>query len=248
MPEFQPAMFGKLTVVPVELVPLYASLAVVHADMSGAPAGICVPVCYQLAGALGYLGFDAEVMAACATVFHRDRQDTKFADVGVWDRPPKVRLDGTTDGHVVLWAGSFRRLVDPTIVQAPELLAAARDDLAFTLPVVLSVASREQLASQSLATVKGPFLITWMLFPEHTGALKPMLGGDIGAALPYGSLVLAHTVLDVLRALGRVRPDLRRLRNLYPQLGALLTGRSQLPGLPDDAPAAFMRIRRAAGK
>lgn len=247
MPEFEPVMYGMLAKVAVEVVPLYTALAVVHADMSGAPANACVPICYQLAGALEHLGFDAEVMAACATVYDRDQQEVKYADVGVWERPPIVRADGTTDGHAVLWAASFRRLVDPTIAQAPQLVKAARDDVKFTLPTILPVRSREYLLSTpAVAAPKGPYLISWMLFPDWTGALAPALEGELGDALPYGSLALAHSCLQVLHALAGERDDVRRLRNLYPYLGDLLAGRRQLPALPAEPPAAFQRIRHAA--
>jgi hypothetical protein len=67
-------------------------------------------------------------------------------------------------------------------------------------------------------------------------------------SMPYGKLGLAHAVLDVLRALGQVRPDVRRLNSMYPKLGALLSGREQLPEMPAEPPAAFLRLRRAAGK
>lgn len=220
MPEFESSMFGKLGGVAVEHLPLYAALTVVHHDMSGAPVNSCVSICHQLAGALEHLGFSAEVMVACATIFDRENQEVKHADVGVWDRAPIVRADGTTNGHVVLWAESFRRLVDPTIVQAPVLFNAARDDEVFTLPIVLPVESREKLlAAPSLATFKGPFLLSWMLFPDWTPSLAPALRGDLGAALPYGKLGLAHAVLDVLRALGQVRPDVHRLNSMYPKIG-----------------------------
>ncbi|MGH3378873.1 MAG: hypothetical protein ACRDP6_29505, partial [Actinoallomurus sp.] len=95
---------------------------------------------------------------------------------------------------------------------------------------------------------KGPFLISWMLFPEWTSALAPALRGDLAAAMPYGTLGLAHTVLDLLRGLGQLRPDVRRLNSMYPKLGALLSGREQLPELPAEPPAAFLRMRREAGK
>jgi hypothetical protein len=249
LPEYESQMFGITAQVPIDVVPLYAALSVVHQEMSGAPANSCVPVCHQLAGALGHLGFDVEVMAACATVYHREDQDTKFADVGVWEHPPKVRPDGTTDGHVVLWANSFKRLVDPTIVQAPKLLKGADADPSFTMPVVLPVASRDKLfGSGSLATPKGPFVISWMFFPEWTDLMTPVLDGDLGEALPYGTLGLAHAALEVMRALRQVRSDVRQLYSLYPRLGALLAGRQSLPALPAEPPAAFMRVRRAAGQ
>ncbi|MFI0449770.1 hypothetical protein [Actinomadura sp. 6N118] len=247
MPAFEPVMFGMLAKVSVELVPLYTALAVVHDDMSGAHANACVPICHQLAGALAHLGFDAEVMTACAQVGDRDRQDVTYADIGVWDRPPIVRPDGTTDGHVVLWANSFRRLVDPTIAQAPMLMEAARTDVQFTLPTILPVASREQLLSMpTISTAKGPYLITWMLLPDWNEALMPALFGDIGEAMPYATLALAYECLHVMRALGEERTDLRQLHNRYPRLGDLLAGRRQLPELPSEPPAAFVRIRRAA--
>jgi hypothetical protein len=250
VPEFEPFAYKALLGIPLELLPLYTPLALMHDEMSGAPANSCIPVCYQIAGALGHLGFDAEVMAAYATVSRRqDGQVTKVVYVGVSDRPPTVRSDGMTDGHVVLWVGSFRRMVDPTIVQAPLLLAAARHDPGFTIPAVLPVASRERLlAAGSLGTLREPFFIEWKLRPEWTGALAAALGGDIGAALPYGSLRLAHTAVDILRFLGTARPDMGRLSQLYPELEGLLTGHSELPRLPAEPPAAFVRIRQAAGK
>jgi hypothetical protein len=249
VPEFESSLFGVLGDVPVEHLPLYTALTVVHNDMSGAPAGSCVSICHQLAGGLERLGFSAEVMTASATIFDRETRAVKYDDVGVWDRRPTVRPDGTTNGHVVLWAESFRRLVDPTIVQAPVLLKAARDDEAFTRPVVLRMKSREQLlAAGAVETYKGPFLISWTLFPEWTSSLAPALRGDLGAAMPYGTLGLAHAVLDLLRTLEQIRPDVRRLNNVYPKLGALLSGREHLPAMPAEPPAAFLRMRRAAGK
>jgi hypothetical protein len=108
------------------------------------------------------------------------------------------------------------------------------------------VASRHELTSKSVGAFKGPFLITWTLFPDWTEALAPAPKSDIGQALPYGSLALAHGVLDLLAGLREYRDDLHQLYSLYPQLGDLLVGRRRLPELPGDPPAAFMRIRGAA--
>ena len=57
-------------------------------------------------------------------------------------------------------------------------------------------------------------------------------------------LALAHTTLEVIRGLEGVRSDFQRLRVLYPPVAALLDGYSELPRLPDEPPAAFLRLRR----
>jgi len=237
LPWIASSMMEVLAAVSVDMIPLYAALTLIHSTMSGSPAEICVPACYQLMEALGHLGFDAEVMAACVTVFPRENPEAGHFDVGVWDRAPTIQLDGTTDGHAVLWAGSFSRLVDPVIPQSPRLLAAAQQDIRFTHPVVLPMTDREQLfASASLVSFRDPFMLSWMLFPERTDAFTPALAGDLGATLPYAGLLLAHTTLGLIQALGELRGDLDRLHSRYARLGRLLTGRSQLPELPDEPP------------
>ncbi|MEO3931125.1 polymorphic toxin-type HINT domain-containing protein [Micromonosporaceae bacterium B7E4] len=107
-------MFGRLVDAPAELIPLFAVLAVLHQRQSGKPLGTCVPTSYQISGALRHLGFEAEPVAACATVYRVTATFREVSDVGVWKRPPIVHPDGTTNGHMVVWASSFAQLVDAT--------------------------------------------------------------------------------------------------------------------------------------
>ncbi len=204
--------------------------------MSGKPAGSCVTTCHQMAAALGHLGFEAEPMAACATVFRAAGQ-VKYTDVGVWEHPPIVRPDGTTNGHMVVWTESFRRLIDATVVQDPALLKLARRDIQFTLPVVLRVpGGRDTLIDgQTAFTPRGPFLVSWLALPDWTETMTPLLDGPRGRAVEYGALAVAHDALDVRRSTGEHR-DLRELPRLYPTLAALLTGSTTLPPLADELP------------
>lgn len=241
LPQYDSPMLGKLCHVPPETLPLYACLAIVNADMAGAPANTCVPVCYQLVGALEHLGFDAEAMAAHVSITRDDGRGRPF-ELGVQGRPT-VSADQTTNGHCVLYASSFRRFVDPTIVQAPGLLAAASDDTGFTLPVVLPVSGRDQVVDNRLSTQRAPFTLLWTCYPQWTGVFAPLLGGRVAQAMPYGRLLLAHTVVHLLQEMAQLY-DLRQLHSLYPQLGALMSGRATLPPLPEEPPAAFVQIYR----
>ena len=232
----------------IELLPLLAALAVVHSELTGLPGTRCVPVCYQLQGGLEHLGFDSEVIAASAMVL-RDGDD-EAEDVGEYRHAPSLRDDGSTDGHVVLWAASFRQLVDPTIVQARHLQVVAEGNPGFSFPVVLPVANRESLLGSSAicSPSRAPLNIAWVLQPQWTRALTPVQGSDLDIGLSYGKLALAHNTLEVIRVLGEIRSDLQRLRTLYPPIATLLDGRSQLPGLPDEPPAAFLRLRPPDGQ
>jgi hypothetical protein len=227
-------MYPLVFSVPIEAVPLYAALALMHQAGGGQSAATCVTTCTILADSLAYLGFDTEPMAACATVVHHDDTRAKFADVGVWEHPPVVRADGMTNGHMVLWAGAFGRLVDPTIAQEPAVLAAAQTDPSQTFACVIPVPSREQMLSgPAIATVREPFLISWMLFPEWTEILNQTLQIPLTReAVDYGALNLAHRTVQLLGKVGEVR-NLRGLHGLNPQLADLLAGRSQLPPLPE---------------
>jgi hypothetical protein len=93
-------MAGALEKAPVEVVPLYAALAVVHQGMSGAPINVCVPVCYQIAAALGHLGFDVELMAAHAEV----REGDTFRGSGACaPRTARSATRPSANGYPRLW-------------------------------------------------------------------------------------------------------------------------------------------------
>jgi hypothetical protein len=245
MPITSDGLFTGVIQGPVELGPMWAAVAVLHKTLGGKPANTCVPACAMLVGALHYLGFQAEMIAACATVFRQEDTATRFADIGRWDRPPLVRNDATTDGHAVVWAESFRRLIDPTIVQEPSLRRAAAGDETFAMPIVVPLASRELLVGRVPAVLRTPFLIAYMLFPEWSNAFDPLVTGDHGALLEYGALDLSHAVLDSLGAAAKIR-DLRTLPAIYPRLGALLAGREALPAMPDNPPRGWEELEKKA--
>ena len=221
-------LFNALLSQPVENAPLWAAVAVLHTELAGYPANICVSACELLVRTLGHLGFDAEMMAACATVYRREDTSTKHADIGRWDRRPTVRADDSTDGHAVVWAGSFGRLIDPTVAQDPTLAAAGATDESMTLPVVAAIGDRNRLLSITPTAPRGPYLITWMLFPDWTSAFDPLLSR--GRALnEYAAVQLTDRALYALRRATELRGELQALNRLYPTLGALLSGRAELP-------------------
>ncbi|WP_233513988.1 hypothetical protein [Micromonospora craterilacus] len=83
-------MFGRPAEAPVGMIPLLAVLAVLHQAQSGKPVGTCVPTSHQISGALRHLGFDAEPVAACASLYRVTESFTEVSEVGVWKRPPVV--------------------------------------------------------------------------------------------------------------------------------------------------------------
>ncbi|MFF0366418.1 MULTISPECIES: hypothetical protein [Micromonospora] len=238
LPHFESGMAAALIRCPAEVVPLFAALAVVHQEMSGARPNSCLPVCYQIAAGLGHLGFDIEVMAAYAEV---TRGGIRHANLGVRG-PAVVRPDWTTNGHSVLWAAPFNRLVDPTVVQHPELLRLAhQDQQKGSAPLVIHLdGGRKQLLQGGVGVVRDPFFITYLAQPQHTAAFDPWFG-EFREALDYGALGLAHTTLNLITAARELR-DLRALTPRYPSLGALLTGDEQLPPLPADPPPSWVRL------
>ena len=228
----------------IELLPLFAALAVIHSELTDTPGACCVPVCWHLQGGLEYLGFDSEVIAASSLVM-RDG-DNRPEHVGQIDRLPSLRDDGSTNGHAVVWAASFGQLVDPTIVRARYLQAVAQGHPGLSFPVVLPVADRDTLfGPATICSSSRPTLtIAWALLPHWTQALTPRPGSDLDTGIAYGKLALARTTLEVIRCLDVIRPDTEPLRALCPPLAALLDRSSQLPQLPDEPPAAFVRLRR----
>jgi hypothetical protein len=222
---------------PVEVVPLYAVLSAIHLEMSGRAANACLPLCYQLAGALRHLGFDAEVMAAYVEV---SRGDHRFTNIGV-NGPATVYADWTTNGHSIVWADSFGRLVDPTVAQHPELHRAAHQDhLRFSAPIVLPVGSRDTLLRGAIGAIRDPYQLAYLAQPQHTAVFTPWLD-QFAEALDYGALSLAHRALIAVQAAAQIR-NLRQLAHLYPQLGALLNGHAQLDELPTTPPDAVARL------
>jgi hypothetical protein len=240
--EYSP-LFGMLVEAPVELIPMYAALAVLHQKLSGKPVGSCVPTSYQISGALGHLGFAAEPMAACASVYRTTDSFIEVSEVGVWKRPPIVYPDGTTTGHMIVWTSSFAHLIDATLVQDPTLLAAARRDPMYSMPVFVPVpADRDEfLQTRSVLALDERLYASWVLLPEWTATMDPVLNGTMGVAVTLGALALATDALDVVRNLGDDR-DLSRLSVLYPRPGALLAGQEHLPPLPDEPPAELTGI------
>jgi hypothetical protein len=230
----------RLTHCEVGLLPLHAALAIVHSELTGTPGARCVPVCHQLQGGLEHLGFGSEVIAASAMLGDKENI-TKY--IREYLCAPSLRDDGSTNGHAVLWAASFRQLVDPTIVQARQLQAIAEDNPDLSYPVVLPVADRDMLfagipiATFSRALVK----IAWFFRPQWIPMLSPVDGSDLDVGLSYGKLALAYAALEVIRSLELVRSDFGRLRDLYPSIAGLLDGSNQLPRLPTDPPPAFAR-------
>lgn len=238
LPQFDGVpMAGALLQGPIDAVPLYAVVAAFHQEMSGRAVNACLPVCHQTVGALQLLGFEAELIAAYVEVY---RDQRRFVDIGV-QGPAKVRPDWTTDGHSIVWAESFGRLVDPTVGQHPELNRAAhQDDLSFSAPIVLPVGSRDTLLSGAIGAVRDPYQLAYLAQPEHTGIFDRWFE-EFTEALDYGGLSLAHRALLVLQAAAQMR-NLRQLNHSYPRLGELLEGRAQLPELPETVPAAVARL------
>ena len=234
-------MLAVLLEAPLELVPMYAVLAVLHQKSSGAMLGTCVVTCYQVAGALRHLGFTAAPVAATATVYRvvsiSGRQPVAWArDIGTTEEPPTVTAEGATDGHMVVHAPSFGRIIDPTIVQDPSILAAAYRDPRYSIPAIVAVpavpADPAALTSIEPAYAYDENLhVTWTLRPDWTHLLDGVLDfPDSEEAARRGSTGLAHDTLDLIRELDADR-DLHALIGLYPHLGPLLDGRAQLPAI-----------------
>jgi hypothetical protein len=237
MPEAEdPGLYKIVLQVPMDAVPLFMTVAVLHQSQAGKPAGTCVTTCLTLIRALEHLGFSAEPLAACASVFSRDTHNTKITDVGVWEHPPVVRPDGTTNGHMIVWSPSFRRMIDPTIAQAPVLLEAARTSLVQSYPSVLQV-DHEALLSTTVTAPRGPYTVTWTVFPQWTPILTGMLAPAHHEAIEHAAVRLAGLVVEQLPMIGQIR-DQRALHSLHPHLGALLSGRALLPDPPALSPQA----------
>lgn len=230
-------MWDRLFEAPVELTPLYAVLAVLHQAMSGKPAGSCVLTCHQISTALHHLGFPAEPIAACATVYRTAGTLSEESDLGVWQRPPIVRPDGTTTGHMIVWAPSFAQLVDPTLVQHETLLARAATNPGYSIPVCAPAPTDPDLLLQEklVARLDEDLYVSWLLQPDWTDLVNAVLDEPLTLAAELGGLSLAHDALDVLHRIADQR-DLGPLHPLSVRLGALLAGSAHLPTMPDEVP------------
>jgi hypothetical protein len=230
-------MWDRLFTVPVELTPLYAVLTVLHQAMSGKPAGSCVLTCHQISNALHHLGFPAEPIAACATVYRATGTFSEESDLGVWRRPPIIRPDGTTTGHMIVWAPSFAQLVDPTLVQHEVLLARAATNPVYSIPVCAPAPTEPEalLQAKLVAQLDEDLYVSWLLQPDWTDLVDAVLDEPLAIAADLGGLRLAHNALDVLHRLADHR-DLAPVLSVSPYLNSLLTGTAQLPAMPDELP------------
>lgn len=227
--QFAPEVQILLSSCEAAILPLYAALAVVHVELSGTPAARCIPTCWQLHGALAHLGFDGEVMAATALVLREGNGTPE--QVGMPRGTPSLSGDGTTDGHAVYWADSFRQLVDPSIVLARQVQDAAAADPLPGFPVMLPFPDRDALLEPSvIGSGSRPGLrLVWGLFPHQTPALTPPPASELAARIEDGALALARATLEIIRELDGLRGDLAALRTSCPRLASLLDGSSMLP-------------------
>lgn len=235
--EYSP-MWNRLFEGPAELAPLNAVLAVLHQAMSGRPAGSCVLTCHQISAALHHLGFPAEPIAACATLYRTAGSFSEESDLGVWQRPPIVRPDGTTTGHMIVWAPSFAQLIDPTLVQHEILLSRAATNPTYSIPVcVPAPTDPEALPRERLvARLDEDLYVSWLLQPDWTDAVNAALDETLTLAAELGGLSLATQALEVLRRLAAER-ELGPPDALSARLGALLAGTAHLPAMPDEVPS-----------
>ncbi|WP_127508713.1 hypothetical protein [Actinoplanes solisilvae] len=236
-------MLGSLVKGPIEALPLYAVLTVVHLELSGNIVNACLPVCEQIVGALRHLGFAAETMAAYVEVTKDGR---RYGGIGV-NGKATVYPDGTTNGHTVVWAESFGRLVDATVAQHPELNRAVHQgSLNQSAPLVLPVGERELLLQGAIGAIRPPYQLAYLALPQHTSVFDGWVA-SYREPLDYGALSMAHRGLIALEAAGKMR-NIRQLAHLYPQLGRLLNGVDQLPelGEPPASIAQLLAIGRQA--
>lgn len=215
---------GALVVLPVELTPLYAMLTAIYHAIGRRASYSGVVASGQLVRGLEHLGFEAELLPACMSVFRLNR-----GHVGA-----HISGDGKTSGHLVVWVSSFNRCIDLAVCQDRTLVRASIGDAVLALPVILPVpGGREKLlyGSESIGTERPPFEISWKFFPEWMSRFEPLLTQHT-VAIEHGGLALAHVVVDLLSAVA-VHQDLCQLGDLYPRLGGLLSGRTHLPKLDD---------------
>jgi hypothetical protein len=191
----------------------------------------------QMVRGLDYLGFQSELIAACTSVYRSADKPVAMADIGVWQHPPIIQDDGTTDSHAVIWTSSFSRCIDLGVCQHTGLQRETVTAQVVTLPVILPVpGGRDYLltSARSLVTFRKPFALQWMFFPQWTPHLEPLLERHSGI-IEHGGLALAHMVVDQLSAVAVTR-NLHQIKTLYPRLSDLLVGNTRLPELNDSLP------------
>jgi hypothetical protein len=191
----------------------------------------------QMVRGFEYIGLQSELLVACTSVYRSSYKPIAMADIGIWQHPPIIRDDSTTDSHAVVWASSFNRCIDLGVCQHTALQRESINNPSLALPAILPFpGGRDYLltAAKSFAVLRKPFALNWMFFPDWTPHLDPLLEHHSGS-IEHGGLALAHIVVDQLSAVAVTR-DLHQLKGVYPLLSNLLEGSSKLPELNDSVP------------
>lgn len=158
-------MSDRLFGAPLEAVPLYAALAVLHDWSAGLPANTCLGSSAVTIEALRLLGFDAKMLTAYVEVHRTGQSDgAPLETVGRPDGDAVALPNGSSiDGHVVVWAESFGRMVDSSLMQLPRLRAAADDNEIQLLPLITPMDKAQLLASR-MGLQRDPYLIVYRVF------------------------------------------------------------------------------------
>jgi hypothetical protein len=204
-------------IVPVDTAPLYILLAATTQALEGRSSYSAVLASAQFAYALEHLGFKAEMIPACTTLVHKNGTDK--IDIGVWERPPAMRNDGITDGHLVVWVDSFKRLIDLGPCNQPALLKLSSEEEPLINPIVLPIAGgRKQLFDTQSTTLRPPYGIFWTFFPRWMSRYEFFFQRHT-TAVEDGGLALANVTVGLLSSL-IMYSDLRGFDQLFPQLAA----------------------------
>lgn len=215
-----------------EMIPMWAAISVLSRVGMGKPSRSCVPASYQLAGALRHLGYEADPVAASVNVLGPSGRST---DIGVWKHPPRIQHPGTTDGHLVVWTPSFRRLIDLTVCQDPQLHSAAQENPNLAAPVVGVLPQFAVFGEGPPPMIpRPPFVLTYMLLPQYTPFIAPLWeDSDLTDQLKIGALAVAYDALEIVRAVEGDDSGARRATGHG--MRALLDGEAQLPPMPTPA-------------
>jgi hypothetical protein len=221
----------------IEVMPLYALLSAIYQAITGRPDYSVVMASAQLVRALEHLGFKAELIPASILIVRES--DKRTMDIGVWDHPPVVHNDGTTDGHVAVWADSFNRCIDLGLCNNEVLLKSSSDSQNLVWPAVLPVAGgRDELLDESRrpAIPRLPFMICWTFIPQWKSYFDPFLARH-APAIEDGGMALARVAVDLLSAIA-IYSDMSEFNQRYPWLAKLLSGQADLP-LSDRTPVCL---------